>query len=172
MWRLLLMGIFALPAAVRQCGEEKGKKSTQATAKAPMDTLSISITRTGCYGRCPIDKINLLPDGTVEYHGERFVSRLGIYQRRLSEKELQEVRQMLKEAKFEDYQDLYDNPHITDLPSIIISYQLGAVKKQITCRTQCPPELPEKIEKLRTYLAEQGDFQMVQGPPKDDDQGD
>lgn len=168
MWRLLLLGVFALPTTARQCGEEKSKKSTQATVKAPMDTLSVSITRTGCYGRCPIDKVELFPDGTVEYHGERFVPRIGTYKRRLSDKELQEVRQMLKDAQFEQYQELYDNPHITDLPSLILSYQMGSTKKQITCRTQCPPELPEKVEKIRAYLAEQGDFQMIKGPSEDE----
>lgn len=168
MWRLLLTVVFALPATVRQCDENKSKKTAHAASKVSMDTLHISIKRTGCYGRCPIDKVELLPDGTVEYHGERFVPRIGIYKRRLSDKELQEVRQMLKDAQFEQYQELYDNPHITDLPSLILSYQMGATKKQITCRTQCPPELPEKVEKIRTYLAEQGDFQMIKGPSEDE----
>lgn len=162
MWRPLLSAVFLLPMSVRQCGE--GKKSSTAGEKALSDTLYIAITRTGCYGRCPIDKVELLPDGTVRYHGGRFVPRLGTYERRLSEKEHKEVRQLLVEAHFEQYDDLYDNPYITDLPSIIIAYQLGEQKKQITCRTQCPPELPEKVERIRSYLAENGDFQMIKGP--------
>lgn len=150
---------------MRQCGEsKKSSGSSHEAQKASSDTLYIAVTRTGCYGRCPIDKVELLPGGIVRYRGDRFVPRVGTYERRLSEKELSEVRQLLMDAHFEQYQELYDNPYITDLPSIIISYQLGSQKKQITCRTECPPELPEKVERIRTYLAESGDFQMIRGP--------
>ncbi|MEN3040949.1 MAG: DUF6438 domain-containing protein [Bacteroidia bacterium] len=162
----LLFGssLLMLLLSIHQCSEGKGANTSK---KGSSDTLYIAINRTGCYGRCPIDKVELLPDGTVKYEGQRFVSRMGIYVRRLSDKEIEKVRRMLIEGKFDVYQEVYDNPHITDLPSLILTYQMGSRKKRILCRMDCPPELPEKIETLRAFLADEGNFQMIQGPEED-----
>ncbi|MCS7154102.1 MAG: DUF6438 domain-containing protein [Bacteroidia bacterium] len=169
MLRLLVSGGLLLSLSIRQCREEK-KSSARASASPQRDTLYVAVVRTGCYGRCPIDKVELLPDGTVQYRGERFVERIGLYKRQLSEKEQMEIRQLLKEAKFEAYKEVYDDPHVTDLPSLILSYKMGSQSKQITCRTDCPPELPGKIEKIRSYLADQGNFQMIEGPKPEEDE--
>ncbi|MCS6896224.1 MAG: DUF6438 domain-containing protein [Bacteroidia bacterium] len=150
--------------SIRQCSEGKGSANQK---KGSSDTLYISIARTGCYGRCPIDKVELLPDGTVRYEGQRFVSRVGVYIRHLTDKEIVKARQLLLEGRFDTYQEVYDNPHVSDLPSLILTYQADKKSKRIVCRMQCPPELPDKIEKLRTFLAEEGDFQMIQGPDAD-----
>ncbi|MCX8111896.1 MAG: DUF6438 domain-containing protein [Bacteroidia bacterium] len=164
--RLYMLGGAAfLWLHVHQCGGR-----SQPTPKgSATDTLYISVARTGCYGRCPIDKVELLPDGTVRYYGERFVDRVGVYTRRISDKERSELYQLLREGRFEAYKDVYDNPYITDLPSLILHYKMGGQEKKITCRAQCPPDLPDKVEKIRAYLAEQGDFQMIEGPQSDSD---
>ncbi|MCS7188289.1 MAG: DUF6438 domain-containing protein [Bacteroidia bacterium] len=142
----------------------KQRKSTQ--GNLPKD-LYIQIQRTACYGRCPVDKVELLSDGTVKYEGIRFVSRLGIYTRKLSQEEQKQVEKLLKELAFERYEEVYDNPGISDLPSLILVYRLEGKEKKITCRVGCPPELPDKIEQLRAFLADQGNFKMEKGPAEE-----
>ncbi len=159
-WYLLLSSI------VTECG---GSKKSAASEKASVMSpdLYVRIERTPCYGRCPIDVVEAFADGKVRYEGKRFVPRLGIYQRQLSSKELDTLRRLLVEAKFGQYADVYDNPGITDLPSLELKYRLDGQEKSITCRTGCPPELPDKIERLRTFLADQGSFQMEKGPEEE-----
>lgn len=160
-WSLALLGSLSL----RECGSQKATSSKETPSPA---SLYLRIERTPCYGRCPIDKVELFPGGKVRYEGQRFVPRLGVYTRQLSPQEQVEVEKALREAHFEAYADLYDNPGISDLPSLILEYHLDGQKKRITCRTGCPPELPEKIEKLRTLLAEKGSFQMEKGPEQEE----
>lgn len=153
----------------KECSEQKKAKTNDKSAfSAKKESLYVAILRTGCYGRCPIDEVELLPEGKVRYRGKRFVPRIGLYERTLSEKELMEFRRLLSEGSFDSYKDVYDNPHITDLPSLILRYRVGDREKSITCRTGCPPELPSKIETLRAFLAEKGDFQMIEGPDSND----
>ncbi|MCX7605818.1 MAG: DUF6438 domain-containing protein [Bacteroidia bacterium] len=167
MWReLSFIGMAVASVAFRQC-ETKSKKAQSQTHTSSETALYIKVARTPCFGRCPIDVVELLPDGTVRYEGERFVSRLGVYTRRLSAAERKEAERILRESSFHQYAEVYDNPGITDLPSLILVYRLEGSEKKITCRTGCPPDLPEKIERLRAFLADQGDFQMVKGPQEE-----
>lgn len=160
-WGLALLSSLSL----RECSGQKAASSKEAPRPA---NLYLRIERTPCYGRCPTDKVELFPDGKVRYEGQRFVPRLGVYTRQLSPQEQAEVEKTLREAHFEAYADLYDNPGISDLPSLILAYRLDGQEKQITCRTGCPPELPEKIEKLRELLVEKGSFQMEKGPDQEE----
>lgn len=158
-WYLMLSTIVA------KCGGSKKAAASQ-TATPPQE-LYVRIERTPCYGRCPTDVVEAFADGKVRYEGKRFVPRLGIYRRQLSDKELQRLRSLLTEAKFDQYADTYDNPGITDIPSLELKYRLGEQEKAITCRVGCPPELPEKIERLRAFLAEEGHFEMEKGPEEE-----
>ncbi|MCS7296665.1 MAG: DUF6438 domain-containing protein [Bacteroidia bacterium] len=167
MSKILAGCLWLVVGSLEQCSE--GRKKVPSSAR---DTIEIFIARTACYGRCPIDEVELTADGTVRYYGKRFVPRLGRYTRQLSEKELEEIRHLLIQSQFESYQEEYDNPYVTDLPSLILQYRIGSTSKRILCRMGCPPELPQKIEKLRSLLAEQGNFQMVEGSPSENGKSD
>lgn len=168
MLKLLYAAGLLLTLSVKECSSKKAKQ-TAASSSASPSQIYIRIQRTGCYGRCPIDKVELLPDGTVRYEGERFVPRLGVYTRQLSPDELKRAEQLLKEGQFDQYETVYDNPGISDLPSLILTYRLEGREKSITCRTGCPPELPKQIEKLRSFLAEEGSFRMERGPDTEEE---
>jgi hypothetical protein len=168
MTKAIWLSAFLLSLSLRECGKKAPSPATPSSpSQKPQTDLYIRIERTPCYGRCPIDKVELFPNGQIRYEGQRFVPRLGVYNRTASAKELSEIEKALQEAKFEQYAELYDNPGISDLPSLVIEYRLQGKTRKITCRTGCPPELPDKIERLRTLLAEQGDFQMEKGPEEE-----
>ena len=148
------------------CSRSQAKTSA---ATNPSETpekrdLYVRIERTPCYGRCPIDKVEASGDGRVRYIGERFVPRLGTYTRRLTVDELNTLEKILRESAFENYDTLYDNPGISDLPSLVFTYRLDGRERRITCRTGCPPDLPAKIERIRAFLADEGSFEMEKGP--------
>lgn len=170
MGKLLLLSSLLLSLAAQECGSKKQTSSSSPTQeKGEQRDLYIRIQRTGCYGRCPIDKVELLPEGIVRYEGERFVPRLGVYTRQLSQAELARAEQLLQKGNFAQYEEVYDNPGISDLPSLILTYRLAGQERSITCRTGCPPALPESIERLRVFLAEEGNFRMEKGPEPEEE---
>ncbi|MEN2993139.1 MAG: DUF6438 domain-containing protein [Bacteroidia bacterium] len=147
--RWLVIGLLAGSGELRECAK-------QDTSQRP--ELYLHIARTGCYGRCPIDEVELLPSGEVRYHGRRFVPQIGTYRRRLTPKEREEVQRLFLQSQFNQYAEVYDNPNISDLPSTILTYKWEGKERKIVCRVNCPPELPNKIEKIRKLLAESGEF--------------
>jgi len=168
---LKLASLMGLLAIILDCSRQARSGSQSEAPAAKSETkkdLYVRIQRTPCYGRCPIDQVEAFGDGTVRYTGERFVPRLGVYQRRLTPAELDKLDQLLRKSDFEKYDTLYDNPGISDLPSVVIAYRWNGQAKSITCRTGCPPDLPEKVERIRAFLAEEGNFQMEKGPENEE----
>ncbi|MCS6790729.1 MAG: DUF6438 domain-containing protein [Bacteroidia bacterium] len=164
-WIVLLIGAMWL-------GDCQAQRRSTARSELK-DSLYLKISRTGCYGRCPIDAVELLPGGKVRYHGIRFVARMGIYERKLSPDEQKEVLSLFQQADFGKYQELYDELGATDLPAVVVEYRHKGFSKRIVCRTGCPDELPKNIEQLRGLLAEKGNFQKIAGSeeeksPKDE----
>lgn len=154
-WVMLIVGGIWLG----NCQAQK-KSTSRSGAK---DSLYLKVSRTGCYGRCPIDEVELLPDGKVRYHGIRFVPRLGLYERKLSPEEHKQVLSLFQQADFGKYQERYDDLGAADLPAVIIQYRHKGLSKQILCRSECPEELHKNIEQLRVLLAEKGSFQKIGG---------
>jgi hypothetical protein len=160
----LLGGLLAIVVTDCDRGQAAASPAAPSSETARKRDLYVQIARTPCYGRCPIDKVEAYGDGKVRYTGERFVPRLGTYTRQLTPDEMKKLEQMLRESAFEKYDTLYDNPGISDLPSLVLMYQLDGKSQRITCRTGCPPDLPGKIERIRAFLADEGNFQMEKGP--------
>ena len=64
------------------------------SAKAP----SISLSRTECYGLCPVFTLRVFADGRVEYEGKRFVIRRGPARTHLAPAKLEALRRVVAEA--------------------------------------------------------------------------
>jgi Domain of unknown function (DUF6438) len=86
-------------------------------------TVSFTLERTMCFGRCPVYKVEIRGDGTVLYEGSRFVAVEGSRQDRISR---EDVRRLLELARAADYFSLLPayRAHITDLPSCITSLSI------------------------------------------------
>ena len=54
-------------------------------SKVPADT-KISMSRTACYGRCPVYTVTISADGAVAWNGKRFVAVTGKRTRKISKK--------------------------------------------------------------------------------------
>lgn len=154
-WIVLIIGAIWLG----DCQAQK-RSGSRLAAK---DTLYLKVSRTGCFGRCPIDEVELLPDGKVRYHGIRFVPRMGLYERKLTPDEQKQVLSLFQQADFGKYREQYDDIGATDLPAVILEYRYKGLTKRILCRSGCPEELPKNIEQLRSLLAEKGSFQKIGG---------
>jgi hypothetical protein len=87
------------------------------------ETVSFTLERTMCFGRCPVYKVKIRGDGTVLYEGSHFVAVEGSRQDRISR---EDVRRLLELARAADYFSLLPayRAHITDMPSCITSVSI------------------------------------------------
>ena len=118
--------------------------------------VSLRLERTICFGTCPVYQVTILGDGTVKYMGTQFV---GVEGGREDKVRLEDVARLLNEflrVRFFDAADTYDGGEmvelrdgryvllgmdVTDLPSQILTLQLGARKKRVVLRYNYPSEL-------------------------------
>jgi len=75
----------------------------------------------GCYGRCPIYKVEIYEGGYVKFYGEKFIDKLGIYEKQLDKASYQELIQKFKDANFYEFKDNYESM-IPDAALIKLSY--------------------------------------------------
>lgn len=105
----------------------------EATPELPADLQDVVITlgRTECFGACPIYKLTIKGDGTVEYEGEQFVAITGTVTSAIS---AEDVRKLVSEFEKVDYFSLnnsYTSEDVTDSPSANTSITIGGRQKSI-----------------------------------------
>lgn len=122
--------------------------TTQTAAKNQLRTVSFSLQRTACFGRCPMFTLTISGEtGTATYKGDQNVDKVGTYTKKVSDQELQKLVDAFEKYKFFDMLDAYNKQQVTDLPSTYVSYSINGKSKKIQDRFQAPPELKE-LEKL------------------------
>lgn len=110
-------------------------RAADATPPPPFDELSMS--RSACYGNCPIYTVVVRGDGHVRYHGENYVRVMGDAEAVLSELQLQALRIELDRADLPRLRDTYASPSDgcpafwTDAPGVELSLRRGATVKTI-----------------------------------------
>ena len=114
----------------------------------------LTLERTACYGRCPIYKVTVLRDGTVQWEGERFVKTTGKASAKLSAATMTGLAKAFARAGFFALQDKYERYDVTDNPSAIVSFDDGTHKKTIrhyhgdTSAPKALYELEDRIDQL------------------------
>ena len=84
----------------------------------PLATLE----RTACFGTCPVYKVAIFRNGTVEYQGERFVKTKGRATGHIGAKRLDELQELFQQSGYLRFNDSYERQDVTDLPSAFTSY--------------------------------------------------
>lgn len=85
-----------------------------------VDYSEISLTRTGCFGTCPIYTVVYRRDGTVTYTGERHVDHVGVREGRIGEAEFADMAQFIERSGFESL-DTHYRAGGTDKPTATVT---------------------------------------------------
>ena len=94
------------------------------------NTLRITLSRSGCYGRCPAYKIEIQGDGTVLYDGKLNVARKGRHTAKISHTSLVELIDFFRKANYFSLRDSYTSG-ITDNPAYETSISFDGVSKSV-----------------------------------------
>jgi len=97
----------------------------------------VTLERTPCYGECPVYQVSIAGDGTVEFAGKRFVTRLGLATAQVSPERVGTLLRALETGGYFEFADLYvaDSPacgyYASDAPTVITSVTAGGRTKTI-----------------------------------------
>lgn len=108
-----------------------------------------------CFGTCPVYIITVFDNGMMHYMGERYVDKLGLYQKQLSRTEYDQLIEAFDNADVWQYPDKYDSD-IPDLPSTRISYFKKDSNKTILWKNKAAPPLRQLANKLQAYAEDPG----------------
>ena len=114
------------------------------------ESLFLTMERTPCFGKCPNYKLTIFNTGNAVYEGFTFAKKEGKHVKKLTEKQLTEIQDLIETINLFEMKDKYDSP-ITDIPSTILYVVYKEKKKKILDRVGGPDEL-KKLEKLIDFL--------------------
>lgn len=142
-----VLSVVALLLLSFSCANSKKSKniseaidSNKAVTMADADFVSLS--RTGCYGTCPIFKIQVFGNGNVLYFGRQFVDKLGIYTGTLSNNDMEVLLEKVADAKLLEKPEQYPIDNF-DFPQFIVEYQSGDKLKTIRGNSNADKEVLE-----------------------------
>jgi hypothetical protein len=116
-------------------------------------TLRIGLTRTACYGWCPVYRLEIAGDGTVTWFGERFVEAKGARSVKISVEKVRALYDAFAKADFFWTFDDYRAP-ITDLPTQIISISFDGHAKTLEDYAGGRVGMPKAIDDLEAAVDE------------------
>jgi hypothetical protein len=121
-----------------------GCAAAASAAPKPGRISEITLQRTPCFGRCPVDRVTLRSDGTATYQGERFVDRLGVYKGRFAG--FEKLAAAANTAEFRSLKGHYASA-ATDLPSHIITVVSGGKRRTISDYGHVAPEAFQQLDR-------------------------
>jgi len=90
---------------------------------------SISLSRSGCYGKCPVYQVTINRDGSVEYKGDMFVDHIGTYNVEV-DVDFQKFEDLVKTTDFFNLEDRYIES-VADIPVCGVTVRTTSKVKSI-----------------------------------------
>jgi hypothetical protein len=96
-----------------------------------IDDVVITLERTACFGTCPVYTLEVHGDGTVIYHGEKYVNMEGTHHGTISGQQFGQLLLDFSNIEFYSLKDRYVERMATDLPSAITSITINGQTKTV-----------------------------------------
>ena len=142
---MLLFGSFLLFIAAK-CGDKKYKYTEE---------TSINMTKTACFGSCPVYTFSIKGNGQASYNGRQYVELEGQFDRVFPPDTTNFIFDTFIKANLEQYKDDYSEP-VTDLPTTFLLFKHGGKSKQIRLYYGYPEELQALTDKLQELAFSKG----------------
>ncbi len=119
------------------------------------EEISLRVRTSACFGTCPVYELKV-ENGLASYYGLKYPRTNDTLQVVISEIELDSIVYIFDTHKFWELEAEYDNPQISDLPSVNIELSHGKQKNRVEARAQIPNNLRNILEyiermRLRTF---------------------
>lgn len=122
--------------------------------------LAVSLTKTACYGQCPVYNFKLYSDCTATYNGTAFTDKIGDWKSKLTKKQFNSIIAEFKRSDFFEFKDRYYS-EISDLPTTYLYYSDSNRDKKIMDYYGAPQELKD-LEAMVEGLIDKLEWQQVE----------
>lgn len=128
--------------------EERIPPQRRVMPEVPLDTVKISLSRSGCYGTCPIYSVEVFGDGRVIYDGDRYVDVIGRHEYRIP---VEQVRGLLDTFRRSDAWSLESDysAMTTDSPTYCLSIHLDGQERVIQDYVGLRVGMPQIVRHLQ-----------------------
>jgi len=169
---VLLILMAGLMAGMESCrrtpraSQANGEITVQQEPEAPVseDSLLVSYSRTPCFGMCPVFDCMIFKSGYAIYRGRNFVNHIGYYHTRMDKAALHNIPAIAERIGYFGLEDAYDNPHVTDLPSVTTVLVGPKGRKTVMRRYGGPKQLEELYQEL-DILIQQAEWKPLDKAP-------
>lgn len=110
---------------------------------------SISLSRSGCYGKCPVYQITVNRDGSVLYKGDMFVEHIGSYEVDV-DVDFQKLEDLVETSDFFNLDERYIES-VADIPVCGVTVRTTSKVKSVIDNGIGPQELrffQKEIDKI------------------------
>ena len=108
----------------------------------PVQTPVITLERTACFGVCPVYKVAIQEDGTVQYQGWEHVRVPGAHTWQIDPAAVAALAREMQEAGFFGMKNTYTMP-VTDMPTTYTTLTIGGSTKRVKDYMGAPLALSE-----------------------------
>lgn len=133
------------------CRTKALAQKSEVQQKKEAKELVIEMSKTMCFGRCPVYEIKIYNDGSCTYTGKLNVEKIGSYSKTIEVEELRALQKAFEENKFMDMRDEYV-AHVSDVPTTWISFAKDKKSKKIKDMIGAPKALKD-LEKMIEVIA-------------------
>lgn len=147
--------LLALVVGMAACGPRN--PGTPAPDGGSTGTAEVTLERGPCFGTCPVYRVSLSGDGTVEFVGTRFVSRVGTDTGRVTPSAVDSLVRALETAGYFAFADQYlpDTPacgrYASDAPTVTITVHRAAGDKAVRHDHGCA-DAPAELGRLEQLI--------------------
>jgi hypothetical protein len=138
---IILLSTFLLFTS-EKCSEKQSDKYLYGEDDA------VEMSKTVCFGSCPVYNISIKGNGAARYEGIRFVKKEGNFGKKFSAQETNALFNAFEKSDFWSFQDEYTE-EVTDLPTTFLTFRHKGKEKKIRMYFG----YPEELETLAGYVA-------------------
>jgi len=92
--------------------------------------VTISLSRSACFGACPVYRLDIDAKGAVTFVGERYVAVPGKHRSQIEPGAVSALLNVFRAANFFSLKDAY-RARVTDLPTTTITLTIGSQRKTV-----------------------------------------
>ncbi len=132
----LAFSLYACKGSKASMGQSSQESVAEVPAEIPAEVPAANLTppasitylkmsRTGCFGTCPIYSVELMADGLALYHGVQFTEKKGSYEKQFPASSIQTLFSKFLEHRVDTCQSNYP-AYIQDLPGLHFEIVYGS----------------------------------------------
>lgn len=116
------------------CASKKKMAKSEATEKIEV----LSLTKTACFGECPVFTLKIFSNGLAVLDGQKFLKHIGLSEMMLTDDEMKALMKSCNDAQLFALKDDYTERFVMDLPNTTLIYHHDGKSKRISGNMKFP----------------------------------